>query len=830
MDMSMTSAEWISLGDLQFPANELLFGLDGKLYALTSWRNEGEKYRKHGIATWQPDEERWIPVAEQMENRAIRMFSVDGNGLVYIYTNPTSDNPSVLFQWDGSQWQDLGVQVNPSNGQRIHQLSIINMFYFQKEDETFVLANPWHSKFDQDMTHINQQVENGEITEEEAESQRTAVREQYDTKMESGLINKEVVCLTGSFQADGKQLTNGVYFQAAPNKWVSAISPSEADFTFPIQLIAPTSGKVVIAAFSNSDDLNGQGGVKIFAREAGTEEVRSFGSGESGLLQSVKLALDGDLGTLYIAGLFNGEMTLGEDHSEQFSTPQYYVAQLQENWEIIDQFAQLDDIHSLNIVNSNLLVFCHKQEIGNLIMGWSNDNVFTLGADIGRGIRTVTTDTSGVLYIGGRFGSPRMFAAKYKPGAPRNKLFISDPDVQAFGTAVAMSHDPQKLAISAFLNDDQPSPVIYTYTLNATTEAWEREVTPIRLPHADKYDNAQLSLAISDNGRRLVVGAPTVAHGENSQAGAVYVYDYDEGNQRWELKTTLLSPSPSRWFGNSVALSGNGRTLVVGAPGYNTKTGENEGFGAAYLFHQSSMSNEYSIVKALDSPDRIDPKYQNLQTEAFGNSVAVSADGSTVAVTHNNGVNLFMAKGNVSDGHGFWQQLSNLSVIDNSSNLFEIRSHQIAFEDGTVGGISIALSKNGHSLVTSPNSGHKSYLFHRASNNNWVPTADGEAVHNETNYDSGAVAVTPNYIFIGVSDESAEVEGIEQEEAGVVTMYSYWDGGLGSITQLHASDAAAYAYFGKALATNGRFLAVGSASKGSGSDGAVYIFDITELA
>ncbi len=85
-------------------------------------------------------------------------------------------------------------------------------------------------------------------------------------------------------------------------------------------------------------------------------------------------------------------------------------------------------------------------------------------------------------------------------------------------------------------------------------------------------------------------------------------------------------------FGSSVALSADGSTLAVGAPdeasaatgiGGNQADNSAPGAGAVYVFTRSGTAwSQQAYVKAsnTDADDR------------FGDSVALSADGSTLAV------------------------------------------------------------------------------------------------------------------------------------------------------------------------------------------------------
>ncbi len=103
------------------------------------------------------------------------------------------------------------------------------------------------------------------------------------------------------------------------------------------------------------------------------------------------------------------------------------------------------------------------------------------------------------------------------------------------------------------------------------------------------------------SGDALVVGAH-LDDDNGSQSGSAYVYRFD--GQQWNLEEKLLASDAeaSDWFGCSVAIDGN--TLLVGADG--CRVGDESGAGAAYVFrHDGTAWVEEAIIAAMDY-DRLD--------------------------------------------------------------------------------------------------------------------------------------------------------------------------------------------------------------------------------
>jgi hypothetical protein len=113
-------------------------------------------------------------------------------------------------------------------------------------------------------------------------------------------------------------------------------------------------------------------------------------------------------------------------------------------------------------------------------------------------------------------------------------------------------------------------------------------------------------------------------------AGAVYVFARSAGTWSPAAYVKASNPGASDAFGTSVALSGDGATLAVGASGEDSAAGINgdqtdnsaPDAGAVYVFTQAGGTwSPQAYVKAT-SPAKDD---------GLGNSIALSADGSTLA-------------------------------------------------------------------------------------------------------------------------------------------------------------------------------------------------------
>lgn len=150
-------------------------------------------------------------------------------------------------------------------------------------------------------------------------------------------------------------------------------------------------------------------------------------------------------------------------------------------------------------------------------------------------------------------------------------------------------------------------------------------------------------LAISADGSTLAVGAPKhdAYIDSGSESGAVFLFSSQDNE--WTYDATINNPSSDAGtndrFGYSLALSGDGSTLAIGAPfedggstGINTSPSSVDlpdsntkiDSGAAYLYTLSDSGWEYSAYVKASNADKQD---------YFGLRVALSTNGERLAVS-----------------------------------------------------------------------------------------------------------------------------------------------------------------------------------------------------
>jgi hypothetical protein len=228
-----------------------------------------------------------------------------------------------------------------------------------------------------------------------------------------------------------------------------------------------------------------------------------------------------------------------------------------------------------------------------------------------------------------------------------------------FGGAVSLSGDGSVLAVGAYWEDsaatapdgDQAdnsadaSGAAYLFSFDGSS--WQQAAY---LKHAQNdgsgSDSFGISVSLSADGTKLAVGAAgeasstpgidnSAADNSTPYAGAAFVFSYDGTNWQQDAYIKASNPSTEDEFGRVVQLSGDGKSLVVGAaledgsaspPDGQTTNDSSSDAGAAYLFsYEQNHWRQDAYLKALT----VDPG------DRFGWAIALSSDGEVLCVGAN---------------------------------------------------------------------------------------------------------------------------------------------------------------------------------------------------
>jgi hypothetical protein len=183
-----------------------------------------------------------------------------------------------------------------------------------------------------------------------------------------------------------------------------------------------------------------------------------------------------------------------------------------------------------------------------------------------------------------------------------------------FGVSVAISDDGNTAIAGAY--DDSVLGSAYIFRRSGTT--WTQQ-QKIQASDKEYFDEFGWSVAISGNGNTAIVGARYEDTG-GTKAGAAYIFTWSGTTWSEQQKIQASDKQAYDVFGISVAISGDGNTVIVGADGEDT---DGTDAGAAYIFTWSGTSwSEQQKIQASD---------KNLY-DNFGIYVAISDNGNTAIV------------------------------------------------------------------------------------------------------------------------------------------------------------------------------------------------------
>lgn len=173
----------------------------------------------------------------------------------------------------------------------------------------------------------------------------------------------------------------------------------------------------------------------------------------------------------------------------------------------------------------------------------------------------------------------------------------------------------------------------YVWVQSGGNKVWGTRVSaPVELVYSSSpapFTNFGASVAISSNGSRVVVGEPA----GNSAHGEVWVFNEPTGGWASAGGKTLTpaagltaGDAVDAKFGASVAISGNGNTIVGGAPLQMVNSYLYAGTG--YVFTHSASSIAWSQGHNLCQPSS--GSCASTQNQQAGTSVGISSNGTWI--------------------------------------------------------------------------------------------------------------------------------------------------------------------------------------------------------
>lgn len=212
---------------------------------------------------------------------------------------------------------------------------------------------------------------------------------------------------------------------------------------------------------------------------------------------------------------------------------------------------------------------------------------------IGTGQQTSTTglELAGAAYV---------FTRQDDGWTEQQKLTAPDPAFNdQFGSKVALSADGHTALVSAYFKNSITG-AVYVFRDNADSNSGENPENAHKTytlkqeltdpSPAFNLDAFGIALAVSRDGHTVLIGAS-----DKNSVGAAYVFKEENNTYTQQQELTASDANLFDFFGDSVALSADGHVAVIGASNKSTA------IGAAYVFRQDN--NSYMQVQELTASD-----------------------------------------------------------------------------------------------------------------------------------------------------------------------------------------------------------------------------------
>jgi hypothetical protein len=188
-------------------------------------------------------------------------------------------------------------------------------------------------------------------------------------------------------------------------------------------------------------------------------------------------------------------------------------------------------------------------------------------------------------------------------------------EMDLFGGSAAMSSDGKFLAVAAGQMGNNGPGEVTLYAYNETENDYTQQGNPIVGEAAG--DAFGYSVALSGDGKALAIGAPF----HQERLGQVKVYMWNETAADYTQVDTFYGELTEDSFAEQVVLSSDGSTLAVGASG-NDLNGENSGQVKVYRFDEAALSFK-QVNGTLNGEN---------QDDRFAYALSLSADGDILVV------------------------------------------------------------------------------------------------------------------------------------------------------------------------------------------------------
>lgn len=211
-----------------------------------------------------------------------------------------------------------------------------------------------------------------------------------------------------------------------------------------------------------------------------------------------------------------------------------------------------------------------------------------------------------------------------------------------FGYSLALSEDGLTLAVGAYgedsssVTDQDDNEADYAgavYIFTNDNSVWS-QTAYLKADTPTAQDYFGYSVALTDDGSRLVVGAPYHSSDTITRSGKAVVFDYNTSDSTWSQSTELEADNADTddRLGTDVTISGDGNTIAVASRLEDSATtgiattgasdDDAKDSGAVYVYTLDASWSQTAYIKASNAS----------KEDYFGRSIALNQDGKLLAV------------------------------------------------------------------------------------------------------------------------------------------------------------------------------------------------------
>ncbi|MAP74217.1 MAG: hypothetical protein CMJ55_08160, partial [Planctomycetaceae bacterium] len=426
---------------------------------------------------------------------------------------------------------------------------------------------------------------------------------------------------------------------------------------------------------------------------------------------------------------------------------------------------------------------------------------------------TTNTETADIVKIAA-VNTTTTTSAPHTSWSQEQKLLAYSPSpYDYFGQQSAVSGDGNTICVGARNEDTTAgdSGAVYVYTYGSGTWTYRARLKASDAQASDILGEA--GLAISDDGRTIVVAARLEDTG-GTNAGAAYVFMSSDST--WSSFTQQKLQASNKAADDQFCrcdVSGDGNTIIVGAPHEDGPTNSVASSGAAYIYSRSG--NSWSEDQILYPSDPVVNNYFGVDNalNEDGTVAAIAATGDDTSATDSGAVYIF------TKSNGTWSQETKLKVTSGGPNASDHWGGVSLSDDG------LTLSAGtGNDDTTASNSGAV-YVFNK-SGGTWSQTVKLKASNAGANDKLGGrtrISGTGDTIVSGAREEDTGTTN-----AGSAYIFTLNNGTWTQRQQIQASDRASGDLFGDSvgISKDGTVISVGAVTEdgGGGDSGSAYVF------